>query len=310
MSPDPGQGYGWSNAQESDLNRLNRVQIKRLSVSAEEAEVWFQVHAQRIVRGTEVRGRIVGPRCLIAETAESVIPLRSVVHRGGDQAELIARAAFPAPGFWDPRNPLLYRVVVELWQDGQRCTSSGFDMGFRTIEVRSGNVLVNQKQLSLKGTSHLPQSREETAARRQSGYNLVLAGKAQWNWWVRANPMGFLLLEKVALSTLTPQYVGLLGQQPCFFGFLLGRELLDHPPSESERFLRSWQERGVLIGLELDGPPPPSLPGGLSFLVCTESELPVLSTIPLPKLALRNQGISREGEPGAAVPGVLGWIDQ
>lgn len=311
MSPDPGQGYGWSYVHESDLNRLRGVQTKSLShISGEQADIWFQVDAQRVVSGTEVRGRIVGPRCLFAETAESVIPLRSVVHRAGDQVELIARTAFQAPALWDPRNPLLYRVVVELWQDGQRCAVSGFDLGFCMIEMRSSNVLVNQNPLFLKGMPYLPQSREDAAVRRQAGYNLALTEKGQWHWWVRANPMGFLLLEKVALSTLTPQYIGLLSQQPCFFGFVLDRELLDRSPSENESFLRPWQERRVLIGLELDGSPPSSLPNGLSFLVCPESVLPALSTISLPKLALREQGASREVVAGAAVPGVLGWIDQ
>jgi transposase len=217
---------------------------------------------------------------------------------------------FPAPGFWDPRNPLLYRVVVELWQDGQRCAVSRFDLGFRTIEMRSSNVLVNHKPLSLQGMSYLPQSREDATVKRQSGYNLVLAGKGQWHWWVLANPMGFLLLEKVALSTLTPQYISLLSQQPCFFGFVLAKELLDRPLSESERFLRLWQERHVLIGLELDESPPPFLPNGLSFLVCPESMLAALRTIALPKLALQEQVASGKGVSAAAVPGILGWIDQ
>lgn len=310
MSSDPDQAYGWSYAQESDLNRLKGVQTKRLSVSAEEAEIWFQVGVQRIVPGTEVRGRIVGPRCLFAETAERFIPLRSVVHRDRDQRELIARAAFPAPSFWDPHNPLLYRVVVELWQDGQRCDVVGFDLGFRTIEMGSDNVFVNRKPFRLQGMPYLPPSREEAAVRRQAGYNLVLAGEGQWHWWVRANPMGFLLLEKVALSTLTPQYIDLLSQQPCFLGFVLDKGLLDRSPSENESFLRPWQERRVFIGLELDGPPPPSLPRGLSFLVCPESVLPAFSTLPVPALALREQGASREGASEAAIPGILGWIDQ
>jgi hypothetical protein len=73
-------------------------------------------------------------------------------------------------------------------------------------------------------------------------------------------------------------------------GFVLDKELLDRSPSENESFLRPWQERRVFIGLELDGPPPPSLPNGVSFLVCPESVLPALSTIPLPKLALRERG--------------------
>jgi hypothetical protein len=309
MSTDPGQAYGWSHAQESDLNQLNWVHVKRLSVSTEEVEVWLQVHAQKITSGTEVRGRIVGPRCLYAKTVESVAPLRSVVGRSGDQAELIARTSFAAPGFWEPRNPLLYRVVVELWQDEQRCGVSGFDLGFRTIEMLPNSVSVNQKPLSLQGMSHLPQSPEDASVRRQAGYNLVLAGKGQWNWWVRANPMGFLLLERAALSTLTPQYISLVSQQPCFFGFVLDKELLDCPPSESERLLRAWQKRRVFIGLELDESPPPLLPNGLSFLICPESMLPALETIPLPKLVLREQG-ALKGETSAVAPSLLGWIDR
>jgi hypothetical protein len=121
--------------------------------------------------------------------------------------------------------------------------------------------------------------------------------------------MGFLLLEKVELARMTPHYIGLLSGQPCFLGFVLDKELLDRPPAENESFLRSWQERGVFIGLELDGPPPPSLPKGLSFLLCPEAVLPALSTTLLPKLVLRESEAGRE-EPPQAIQGVLGWIDQ
>src|SRR5262245_38524169 len=178
------------------------------------------------------------------------------------------------------------------------------------IELGSSNVFVNKQPLLLQGMAYLPQSREEVAARRQAGYNLVLAGKGQWHWWVRANPMGFLLLEKVALSTLTPHYIGLLSQQPCFLGFVLDKELLDRSTSETESFLLLWQERRVFIGLELDGPPPPSLPKGLSFLVCPEPMLPALCTNSLPKFVLRESNAGREQLPARAIQGVLGWIDQ
>ena len=310
MSRGDEDAYGWFARQESDSNRLKSIESYMLSVSPAEADIWFKVGVQRVTARTEVRGRIVGPRCLFAETVEVVSPLRSVRHKEKEEVALIARTAIPEPCFWDPHNPLLYRVVVELWQDGQRCSVSGFDLGFRMIEMDSGNVFVKRKPVFLQGMPYLPQSQEEAAARRRAGYNLVLAEKGQWHWWVRANPMGFLLLEKAALSTLTPQYIGLLCQQPCFFGFVLDKELLDHPPSETESLLRAWQERRVLIGLELDGPPPPSLPNGLSFLVCPESVLPALSTASLPKLALRDSEAGREKPQAREVQGVLGWIDQ
>jgi len=252
----------------------------------------------------------VGPRCLFAETVEVVSPLRSVRYREGDAVVLIARTAFPRPGFWDPQTPLLYRVVVELWQEGQRCDVSGFDLGFRMTELRSDIVLVNKKPFILKGMTRLPESVEEAAARRAAGYNLVVAGKGEWNWWVRASPMGFLLLERVTLSTLTPHYIGLVSQQPCFLGFVLDKEVLDRSPSEIEGALRAWQDWGILIGLELEGQPVPPLPNGLAFLVCPESVLPALCSTPLPKVVLRESKAGRREPPTRAIQGVLGWVDQ
>jgi Glycosyl hydrolases family 2 len=307
MTWDVEHAYGWSSKQESDSNRLRGIEQCELTASPAEANISFRVIVQRVTPETEVRGRIVGPRCLFAETVEVASPLRSV--RSKEQLVLIARTAFPDPGFWDPNRPLLYRVVVELWQDGKRCDVSGFDLGFRKLELDSSNVFVNKKPVPLQGMQHLPESQEEAAARRQAGYNLVLAGKGQWNGWVRASPMGFLLLERRPLSTLTPHYIGLLSGQPCFLGFVLDKELLRRTPAENESFLRFWQERGVFIGLELDGPPPPSLPKGLSFLVCPESVLPMLVTTSLPKLVLRELEAGREEQPSRGGQRVLGWID-
>ena len=307
MTSDIEHAYGWSSKQENDSNRLKGIEGYRLTVSPAEANVWFRVITEKVTSGTEMRGRIVGPRCLFMETAEAASPLRSVRHKQDGQAALIARTAFPAPRFWDPGKPMLYRVVVELWQDGQRCDVSGFDLGFRMTELGSGGVFVNGRPFTLQGMPSLPQSREEAAARRQAGYNLILADKGQWNWWVRASPMGFLLLERRALSTLTPHYIGLVSSQPCLLGFVLDQEVLDVSPSENETFLRHWQERRVLMGLELDEEPP-SLPKGLSFLVCPESALLKLATIPLPKFVLRELDGKRDGPP--AQEGVLGWIDR
>jgi hypothetical protein len=121
--------------------------------------------------------------------------------------------------------------------------------------------------------------------------------------------MELLLLEKVKPSTLTPQYIGLLCNQPCFLGFVLDKELLDRPHSECESLIRTWQDQRLFIGLELHEPPPPSLPNGLSFLVCSESLLPVLTTYSLPKLVLRDSGAQRADQLLSVVPGLLGWID-
>jgi hypothetical protein len=309
MTWDGEYAYGWSSQHENDSNRLKWIEHHKLTVSLEEVDIWFRVAVEKTTPGTEVRGRIVGPRSLFSETVKVVSPLRSVKHKEEGQPALIARTAFPNPRFWDPHAPFLYRVVVELWQDGHRCDVSAFDLGFRSVEMGSSNIFVNKQPVSLQGVPYLPQSREDADDRRKAGYNLVVAEKGQWHWWIKANPMGFLLLEKVALSTLTPQYFGLLCQQPCFFGFVLDKELLMRAASENESFLRPWQERGVFIGLETDEPPSRSLPNGLSFLVCPESMLPALNKTALPKLVIRELRDGMKEQRGQAIPGVLGWID-
>lgn len=310
MTWDVEHAYGWSSQQQSDSNRLKGIEGYKCTVSSAEADIWFKVGVQRVTPGTEVRGRIVGPRCLFSQAPGVVSPLRSVRHTEREHASLIARTAFPNPGFWAPDNPLLYRVVVELWQDEQCCEVSGFDIGFRRIEMGANTVLVNTQPFFIQGMSYLPQSQEEAGDHRQAGYNLVLAGKGQWHWWVRANPMGFLLLERVALSTLTSQYIGLLSQQPYFLGFVLGKELLDRSPAENESFLRPWHERRVFFGLELGGSPPLPLLRGLSFLVTPESMLPALSTASLPKFVLRESKVGKAEAFERGIQGVLGWIDQ
>jgi hypothetical protein len=302
--------YGWSYKHESDGNRLKGIQNYKLSISSPEADIWFKVAAQRATAGTEVRGRIVGPRCLFEPSVQAVSPLRSVKHVDDGQAEVIVRTSFPHPYFWNPRNPFLYRVVVELWQDEQLCDVSGFDLGFRTTVIGLSGVSVNEEPFLLQGMANLPDSLENAIGPRQAGYNLVLADKGQWNLWVRANPMGFLLLERVTLSRLTPHYIALLYQQPCFLGFVLDKEIFGLPQIESEKFLRAWQDLHVYIGLELDGPPPSSLPNGLSFLVCPESILPSLSSVSLPKISLLESEDGKLGQPTDLNQGMLGWINR
>jgi hypothetical protein len=309
MTQDIEKAYGWSSQQEGDGNRLRGIDNCKLTVSPAAADVWFRVAVQRVTAGTEVRGRVVGPRSLYQQQRVESWPMRSVRHREQAGESLIARTAIPEPGLWSPDNPLLYRVVVELWQDRQLCEVCGFDLGFRRSDMGPGDVLVNQKPVHLQGMTCLPESRDETLARRQAGYNLVLAGLGQWHWWVRASPMGFFLLERVALATLTPQYISLLCQQPCFLGFVLDQELLGHSLTEMESFLRPWQESGVLIGMELAAPPTQALPTGLSFLLCPEADLPALSAVSLPKIALRQAEAGSGQTPGRGGQGMLGWID-
>ncbi len=309
MPTDPEQGYGWYSEHESDLNRLSWIQPERLLVSSREADIWFNAGVQKIDSGTELRGRIVGPRCLFTDAPTAVSPLRSTVRKRNEQPILLARTSFPKPSFWHPDSPNLYRVVLELWQDGQRCDVSGFDLGFRTLEVLPSGVRVNDQPIALRGMARLPDSREEAAEKRYAGYNLILAPPEQVHWWIRANPMGFLLLEEISLARMSLHYYDVDSSQPCFLGLVVGPELLARPPSERDELLRLATTKQVRVGLRLDEMPTVPVPDGLAFLIVPESVMPSLSTNLLPKIILRDQG-TRHGDPPVPMPSVLGWIDQ
>src|SRR5262245_17904566 len=105
MTQDVEHAYGWSSQQESDINRTKGIERYKLTVSPAGADIWLKVVVQRVTPGTEVSGRIVGPRCLFAETTAVESPLRSVRYKEEEQVTLIARTAIPNPGFWDPGNP-------------------------------------------------------------------------------------------------------------------------------------------------------------------------------------------------------------
>ena len=83
---------------------------------------------------TEVRGRLVGPRCPGVTTIEVAYPLRPFPCQPGGVPPLSRRVVIPEPSLWEPQHPFVYRVVVELWEGGQRCDQRQFDYGLRMAD--------------------------------------------------------------------------------------------------------------------------------------------------------------------------------
>jgi len=57
-------------------NGIRRIDVCDRSLVPAEAEVWITVTPERPAPEAEVRGRLMGPRCLFAETVEVAYPLR------------------------------------------------------------------------------------------------------------------------------------------------------------------------------------------------------------------------------------------
>jgi hypothetical protein len=110
-------------------NSIREVHQEVRSLSAALAEVWFTVVADHVTPTTEVRGRVVGPRCPGHTTIEVAYPLQRISH---SPEALMLRVVIPEPSLWEAQTPFLYRAHVELWQDGERCDEKEFDLGLRT----------------------------------------------------------------------------------------------------------------------------------------------------------------------------------
>jgi hypothetical protein len=116
------------------MNKLRSVTAEVRKLTPVEAEVWIIVEAERITPTTEVRGRLVGPRCPGTSTVEVAYPLRAFARRPDGLSSLSRRVVIPEPSLWTPERPSVYRAIVELWQDGARCDQAEFDYGLRMAE--------------------------------------------------------------------------------------------------------------------------------------------------------------------------------
>src|SRR4051794_2746277 len=112
-------------------NKLRQVTAQVRRLSAAEAEVWLLVEAERVTPTSEVRGRVVGPRCPGVSTIEVAYPLRQFPRQPEGVPPLSRRVVIPEPSLWEPGLPFVYRALVELWEDGQPCDRAEFDYGLR-----------------------------------------------------------------------------------------------------------------------------------------------------------------------------------
>jgi hypothetical protein len=117
-------------------NRILDVELHTRRANAAEAEIWVRVVPEHLTPATELRGRLVGPKCPGVTTVEVAYPLRPFPHPPADWPGLAARVVIPEPNRWEPACPFVYDGVVELWQDGQRCEVRQVP-GYRVLTVSS-----------------------------------------------------------------------------------------------------------------------------------------------------------------------------
>lgn len=55
---------------------------------------------------------------------------------------------------WSAETPELYSLTINLKKDGEISETYKFEIGFRTVEIRNSMLLINGKQIKIKGVNH------------------------------------------------------------------------------------------------------------------------------------------------------------
>lgn len=205
-------------------NRIHRIEVQNRSLNPVSAEVWITVLPEHDTPTTEVRGRLMGPRCPYASTVEVAYPLRPLPpsQKPPHLSGLIVRVVIPEASLWEPQCPFLYQGPVELWQDGQRCDQVILNHGLRSLQCNERGLCVNGRSLTLHGRKTAACSDEEATQWHQAGYNLLIAPVAATSLdvWKQADQFGFLVLGQLGEDADEPHLVQMLRPRASCLGWL------------------------------------------------------------------------------------------
>ncbi len=273
-------------------NSFLRIEIRDRSLAPAKAEVWVTVVPERIDAGTEVRGRLMGPRSVYAATVEVAYPLRPLGPGVGDgPAGITRRVVIPEASLWEPASPFLYQGPVELWQDGARCGQVVVTHGLRSCTLGPRGLRLNGKPLTLSGreVTQTPDDREARSL-RAGGCNLLIAPVAEDGVWAAADRLGFLVLGRLSVGEEDLGRAAALAGHASCLGWIV--------PAEAD-FLHRLPTGFVGV----DAAKREALPDRVQFVVGPASEAEALGALGLPMLLAG--GGAPEGDAG---PPVLGAI--
>jgi hypothetical protein len=271
-------------------NRILRIDVDDHSLIPAEAELRVTVVPDYIDSGTEVRGRLMGPRCRFASTVEVAYHLRRLTEQATTNA-LQCRVIIPEANLWNPVSPHLYAGPIELWQDGVRCDVVQVRHGLRHVSLGPRGLRLNGLPLTLHGREVQSLTESEALALRQCGHNLLLApvSEERLGVWDLADQLGFFVLGNVNQNSDFALTAELVRHASCLGWQMTGREM------------PAGLARAPLLGAVAGTAPPTAA----NFLAVPAGETPPEeSELPVLLLGRRTQ----EGREGPPV--VLGTVDQ
>lgn len=121
---------------------------------------------------------LYSPEGKMVSSANKVLTTRMLSR---DTVSFFAR--IPAVERWSPKSPNLYRLVVYTRHENRIKEFTTSHIGFRTVEVEEGKVVLNGEEVEIKGTTLAYSSEEQTTEElrrlKAEGYNLVYTPRPQ-----------------------------------------------------------------------------------------------------------------------------------
>jgi hypothetical protein len=214
-------------------NGILHVEVRDQALVPAMTELHIQVVPRFRDARTELRGRLMGPRCRFASTVEVAYPLRPL-SRPAEEPGLLARVIIPEASFWEPASPHLYAGPVELWQDGQRSEVIQVQHGLRSLAISPRGLRLNGAPIQLHGREVTALDETSALALREAGYNLVVVSlnTATHLVWEMADRIGLFVLGRLAGPTAPPDQ--LAGHPSCLGWLIEGQRgrLVDGTPFE------------------------------------------------------------------------------
>jgi hypothetical protein len=292
-------------------NRIREVRITQPKWDPGEAELWISVTPEFVTPTTEVRGRLMGPRCVYSTTVEVAYPLRSLARQPEGMPGITRRVIIPEASLWEPECPFLYEGIVELWQDGQRCDQAPIRHGLRLLQLNERGLKLNGQNLVLRGQRLNDLSPEQAGALRKAGINAICLPVNQdaERLYDMADRLG---LFAVGRQFGTPEDFDLaqsLQTHPSCLGWLLTLKEIDLCKATRPDWPARAIMKGHLILAEVDKPPTRPLPDWVFVVACAERTLAEVGSLNHPKIVLRKPSLDANHSPHVATNGaVIGWI--
>lgn len=181
-------------------NRIQNIRILQDLRDPTEPVIWIGVIPEFQSASTELKGRLMGPRCRYSSTVEVAYPLLAAPQPPQDFPALARRVIIPEACLWDPVSPFLYQGPVELWEESQCCDQRLISLGLRTIQSGPMGLRINGKAFTIKEIERDSLTELEALRLREQGYNtLIVPGEeVTASLWEIADQVGFFVITKMS----------------------------------------------------------------------------------------------------------------